>query len=202
MTVGDRCPDGLSAPVDCAALRVETRIGLLHHRQIVRRRKHLHVVPHRRDTYIRMVADRFALLPHLRRDDDYAVGALRTVNCRRCGVLEHFDLLDVVGIDRRQRVLNGLIVALVVLKRRGGIPCGGIEDYAVQNEKRFGRSPEAFQAPDQGAESCAGRTVGRTDADSCGACSGEELLDACRRRSQRTGGERRVGYGVPGAPVA
>ena len=87
MTVGDRCPDGLSAPVDCAALCVETRIGLLHHRQIVRCRKHLHVVPHRRDTYIRMVADRFALLPHLRRDDDYAVGALRTVNCRRCGVL-------------------------------------------------------------------------------------------------------------------
>ena len=77
-----------------------------------------------------MVADRFALVSHLRRDDDYAVGALRTVNCRRCGVLEHFDLLDVVGIDRRQRVLHGLIVALVVLKRRGGIPCGGSIQYS------------------------------------------------------------------------
>ena len=53
----------------------------------------------------RPVADLDALLDApLGRDQNHAVGAARPVNACGCRVFEHLDVLDVVGVQRRQRV--------------------------------------------------------------------------------------------------
>ena len=52
---------------------------------------------------------RFAFLPFAGGDDDYAVGTTRAVDSSSRSVLEHLNLLNVVGVDHREGVLRGIL---------------------------------------------------------------------------------------------
>ena len=75
----------------------------------------------------------FAVGTFLRGDDNHTIGTTRTIDSGSRNVLQHFDALDIRGIEKRQRVERG-ITGLGTCTSGGRIV---IHDEAINHVERF-----------------------------------------------------------------
>ena len=100
----------------------------------------------------------FAGFTFLRGDDDHTVGTAATVDGRGGSILEDFDVLDVVWVDKTQRV-----GALLVGRSAVAWCAACLKGHAVDNIQRLGRRGERVGTTDDDTHAAARSTVALVD---------------------------------------